>query len=399
MRSAPAPQRAAAASSAPGSGFALWRLGFRPFYLLASLFAALSVALWAAQFTGLLAAAVLPSPAWHAHEMLFGFTLAVVVGFLLTAVRNWTEQPTASGAWLAGLAGLWLAARVLVLTPYAGAAAVANVAFPLAAALAIAIPLVAAGNRRNYFFVLLLVGMAAAALAFHLAQAGVWALPPQFGLQLALDIVLFVLAVMAGRVVPMFTNNGVPGAGAQRHPLVERCALGSLLALLGAQVLAAPPSVLAALAVFAAGAHLARWLLWHPWRTRAVPLVWVLHLAYAWIPVHLLLRAAGLLGMVAPSAAVHALAVGALGGLTIGMMSRTARGHTGRPLRADGADVACYLLVFAAALARVGVPLVAPQLTLAAAGVAAVLWSGAFALYVLRYAPSLTRPRADGRPG
>src|SRR5689334_16386264 len=132
------------------SGFALWRLGFRPFYLLASIFASASVLGWAAQYSGLLPHAYLQGPLWHGHEMLFGFTLAVVAGFLLTAVRNWTGQPTVEGAPLAALAGLWILGRVLVLTPLGATAAVANAAFPVALAVAIAIPLVRSRNVRNY---------------------------------------------------------------------------------------------------------------------------------------------------------------------------------------------------------------------------------------------------------
>ena len=142
--------------------FALWELGFRPFYLLASAFAALSIALWALQFSGLLQHAYLQGPLWHAHEMLFGFALAVVVGFLLTAGRNWSGQPTASGLPLAAMALLWLAGRMLVLTPWGWAAAVVNTAFPLAAAVALGIPFYKARNTRNYFFVglLALMGLA-----------------------------------------------------------------------------------------------------------------------------------------------------------------------------------------------------------------------------------------------
>ena len=130
-------------------GFALWQLGFRPFFLLASIFAALSIGLWALQFAGALGRPYLQGPIWHAHVMLFGFALAVVVGFLLTAARNWSNLPTLSGAPLAALAALWVAGRVLVLTPFGWAAAIVNVAFPLAAALALAIPFIAARNRRD----------------------------------------------------------------------------------------------------------------------------------------------------------------------------------------------------------------------------------------------------------
>src|SRR5678816_3512410 len=148
--------------------FALWDLGFRPFYLLASTFAALSIPLWALQFSGALGHAYLAGPLWHGHEMLFGFALAVIVGFLFTAGRNWSNQPTPTGGLLAALTLLWLAGRVLVLTPFGWAAALVNAAFPLAAAIALAVPFIASGNKRNYFFVALLLLMSLATLAVHL---------------------------------------------------------------------------------------------------------------------------------------------------------------------------------------------------------------------------------------
>jgi len=386
-------------AAVPPAGFALWQLGFRPFYLLASLFAALSIPLWALQYAGALGTPYLHGPLWHAHEMLFGFVLAVMVGFLFTAGRNWSGQPTPSGAALMALAVLWLAARVLVLTPYGWAAAAANTAFPLAAALALARPLVAAGNRRNYFFVGLLLLLAAAALALHLALLGVLPLPGRSAVQVAMDIVLFIMAVMAGRVLPMFINNGVPGARAVRHAALEKAALGSLLLLAALDLTHTQGLAPAGLAALAAALHLARWWLWQPWKTLRVPIVWVLLAAYLWIPVHLALRAAASLGWSSASLAAHALMVGAAGGLIIGMMTRTARGHTARPLRADHIDVACYLLVLGAALVRVAVPLLLPQATMAAVLASALLWSAGFGLYAWRYAPALIRPRLDGKPG
>jgi len=379
--------------------FALWDLGFRPFYFLASVFAALSIPLWALQFSGILGHTYLAGPLWHAHEMLFGFTLAVIVGFLFTAGRNWSNQPTPTGWKLAALAALWVAGRVLVLTPFAVAAAIVNVAFPLLAAIALAIPFVKAGNRRNYFFVGLLLLLSVAAGFVHLSQAGTIRLPAGLGIQVALDVVLIILAVMAGRVIPMFTNNGVTGANATRRPHVERWALGLLLALLAADALALEGTPLSIVALAACGVHALRWWLWQPWKTRQVPLVWVLHVAYLWVPIHLALRALAGLGLAAPSAAAHALTVGAVGGLIIGMMTRTARGHTARPLRADRYDTACYVLVLLAAVVRVGLPLVAPAQTVAAVLCSAVLWSAGFGLYAVRYWPVLSRPRLDGRPG
>lgn len=383
----------------PAKRLALFDLGFRPFYLAASVFAALSIPLWALQFSGWLAHPYLAGPVWHAHEMVFGFTLAVIVGFLFTAGRNWSNQPTPTGGLLAALAGLWLAGRVLVLTPFATAAALVNVAFPLAAAVALAIPFARSRNRRNHFFVGLLLLLGVAAGLVHASQRGVAGLPAGLPLQAALDVVLFILAVMGGRVIPMFTNNGVYGASARRLPWVERLSLGSVLLLLGADVVgvAGWPLAVPALAAFAV--HLVRWLLWQPWRTWQVPLVGVLHLAYAWIPLHLALRAAAGLGLVPASIATHALTVGAVGGLIIGMMTRTAKGHTARPLLADRVDITAYGLVAASAFVRVGLPLASPSQTVNAVLASALLWSAGFALYAVRYAPMLCLPRLDGRPG
>lgn len=380
-------------------GFALWALGFRPFYLLAAAFAALSILLWALQFTGYQSAPYLSGPLWHAHEMLFGFALAVIVGFLFTAGRNWSGRPTPSGGKLAALAMLWLAGRVLVLTPYGWFSAIVNAAFPLASAIALAIPFWQARNKRNYFFVALLVLLACATLAVHLTQLGAIALPAFAGIQVGLDIVLFILCVMGGRVIPMFTINGVPGVFARRDPQLEKVALVAVLALLVADALQAPAVVIGVVAAIAAAAHLARWLLWKPWQTLRVPLVWVLHLAYMWIPLHLAMRACAAAGLVGTSPATHALTVGAVGGLVIGMITRTARGHTARPLRADRRDIACYVLVALAAFARVFGPLASPGHTMQAILCSAVLWSLGFAVYCFAYWNVLTRPRLDGKPG
>jgi len=288
---------------------------------------------------------------------------------------------------------------VMVLTPFGWASAAVNAAFPLAAAVGLAVPLYRAGSKRNYFFVALLGLLSIATLTVHLNQLGVVALPAWAGIQLSLDVVLFLLCVMGGRVIPMFTNNGVPGAAAKRHPLVEKLALGTVLALLAADALQAPAWMVIGIAIACALAHLARWLLWQPWRTLRTPLVWVLHLAYLWIPVHLAMRAAAAAGWLASSSAVHALTVGAVGGLVIGMMTRTARGHTARPLRADRRDVACYGLVAAAAMVRVVLPLAAPSLALQAVLASGLLWSAGFALYLLAYWNVLLRPRLDGKRG
>lgn len=380
--------------------FALWNLGFRPFYLLAGSFAALSMLAWTAQFAGWPGARVyLGDPRWHAHEMIFGYAFAVIVGFLFTAGRNWTNQPTPTGMPLAAIAALWLAARVLVLTPWHVFAAAADIAFAIAATIGMAIPLVASRNRRNYFFVPLLLGFGAANLAFHLAMAGVIDFSVQRGLQVGLDLILFVVTVMAGRVIPMFTDNAIPGTRATRRAWLERIVLGSTLGLLAADVLNLPPAAIAVIAAIAGIAHAARLSLWKPWATAGHPLVWILHLSYAWIAVHLALRVLSALEIVPATLATHALTVGAIGGITIGMMTRTSRGHTGRPLRASPMETASYVLVHLAAAVRVFLPLAAPELQLTAIVASGLLWSAAFALFSVTFWPILTRARLDGKSG
>lgn len=375
------------------------QLGFRPFYVLASLFAALSVTAWAAQTAGLLGRPYLAGPLWHAHEMVFGYALAVVVGFLFTAVRTWTNQPTPTGPLLALFVVVWLAGRLLVVTRFGWAAAVIGPLFPLSCALALAVPLTKARNRRNYFFVLLLLAIAAADALFNLSQLGVLQLPADLGIRLALDLILIVMATVAGRVTPMFTNNGVPGAGAVSIPLLDRVAMVLLALLLMADSVGLQSGALAALTAITSAAHGARWLLWRPWKTLSTPLVWALHVAYAWIPLHLALRSAVALGWPETSAATHALTVGAIGGLTVAMMTRTSLGHTGRPLIAARTETQIYLLIMAAATVRVAAPLIGNQWGPTAIVVSALLWSTAFLVFLFKYGPMLVRARVDGKAG
>jgi uncharacterized protein involved in response to NO len=274
-----------------------------------------------------------------------------------------------------------------------------DIAFAVAAAVGIAIPLSRADSFHNYAFVATLLGMGVANAAFYLGSDGVLDLPVERALQFGLDLILFVMTVLGGRVIPMFTANGVPGSGPVRHNWLERVAMASVLALLVTDCIAPHSVALAAVAVAGAIIQAWRWLLWKPWRTLRVPLVWILHVSYAWIPLYLALRAAACFDLVPASIATHALTVGAIGGLTIGMMTRTARGHTGRPLQADAAETMAYLLVQFAAACRVLVPLASAEWYRAAVIGSGALWALAFALFAAAYWPVLSRPRLDGRPG
>jgi len=364
---------------------ALFALGFRPFYLLAGAYAALSIPVWALQYAGVLPAA---DPLWHAHEMLFGYAFAVIAGFLLTAVRNWTAQPTPAGASLAGIAALWLVARLVA--PFSLAvSSIVDALFAIAVAWGIGRPIIRSGNR-NWYFILLVLALGAASIAFQAL--------PRTALAVGLDLVLFIIAVMAGRVVPGFTNNAVAGAGARRIGWLEYGALGSVLLLLVLDLFQlAFPAALVALA--GAALHAARAALWAPLRTRGRPILWILHLSYAWIVVHLLMRGLAGFDAVPEVLATHALTIGTIGGLTLGMMTRTARGHTGRPLITGRPELAAYVLIQLAAAVRVFAPLAAPQSYSASVALSALLWSAAFLAFVITYYPILTEPRLDGKEG
>jgi uncharacterized protein involved in response to NO len=381
-------------------GTALFNLGFRPFYLLAALLAAAALPLWLAQYFALLALASPFAPmVWHAHEMVFGFAVAVIAGFLLTAARNWTGLPTPTHAPLALLAALWVAGRALMLTGPAWAAAIADVAFLPAVALALWIPLYRSGNR-NQFFVALLLVLAAANVLFHLAHARLLDLAELTPVRAALYLVVVIVTIMGGRVIPSFTRNAIPGARSRMVRPLDLSAIALAAAAFAALLSPLPAALAGMLCIGAAALHAARLWTWDPWCTRGSPILWILHLSYAWIPAGLLLLGLHALGVPIPATlGDHALSAGAVGGMIIGMITRTARGHTGLPLRVNRAEVAAYVLVHLAAFARVLWPLASPGTYTWAVSAAGALWSAAFVLYLLVYVPLLTAPRADGRPG
>lgn len=359
--------------------------GFRPFFLLAAWYGVLAVLLWLAQYLGLFTwrTGLVPM-LWHGHEMLFGFTTAVVAGFLLTAVPNWTGRPTPVGAPLGALVALWLLGRVATLTDLVpvGLAAGLDLAFLPALALALAGPLVRARKFSNLVFLPILT-VFAVGNGLVWSQALGWSATAPLGLDIGLFCALMMIAVIGGRVIPFFIRAALPESPTRSWPWVDRLALWSLpLAIL------APP-----LAWVAAGAHAVRLIGWHDRRLWRVPLLWVLYLGYAWLPVGLALRASG----VGPFAALHALTAGCIGMLILGMMARVALGHTGRILRAPTLVAVAFGLVALAACLRTFGPLLAPgTIWVIASG---LLWGLAFSLYGWVYFPILTRPRVDGKPG
>ena len=384
----------------------LFAYGFRPNFLAAGVAALLLVPLWALSFSfGLPIGHRWPPTLWHGHEMLFGFVAAAIAGFLLTAVPSWTGQRGFAGLPLAGLTLLWLSARVAVYLPGVPAPllAVIDVAFFPAVALLIAPPLMRSANR-NTPLLLVLAALGACNGAFHWAAAHGNAPQAQLALTTTINVALVLATVIGGRIVPAFTNAalGARGIGAGR-PASRALDLATIAAMAAVAVVDVPWPATRAAAVIALAAailHAVRFTRWRTLSTWRDPIVWVLHVGYAWIPVGLALKAIALLTGSAFSAFwLHALTVGALTTLILAVMTRASLGHTGRALRAGPATVAAYLLLTAAACLRVfGLAVVGgsyPAIVLAAA----LLWTSAFILFLGSYGPVLVGPRVDGRPG
>ncbi len=384
----------------PPTGFALFALGFRPFYLLGALFAAFAVPLWIVLLAGKTPLMpVLPAMLWHGHEMLFGFVAAIVSGFLLTAGHNWTGLATPSGKPLAALAALWLAGRLLMFCGMPVLAAAVDIAFLPAVGAIMARLLLRAGSRRNYFIPILLFALAAANAALHAGAHGWLAVSPLVALHLAVALIVVLETVIAGRIVPSFTANALKTAP-WRNVWVDRAAIALTGLALAGWALDLPAGATGIVACLAAATQAVRMWGWRPLPTLGTPLLSILHVSHGWIVVALLWLGAAGIGLAGPAPTLHMLTIGATGGLIVGMITRTALGHSGRLLKAGATEVACYGLLQLALVLRV-LPLLGgsslPYTPFLHAS--ATAWSACFILYLWKYAPILIRPRVDGRPG
>lgn len=380
------------------AGFALLRKGFRPFFLLGAVFAVGIIPLWLFVLSAWVRpASVFDAYAWHANQMLFGFATAVIAGFLLTAVSNWTGDETVVGRWLGVLAGLWIAGRLAVTfsakLPW-GLGAAIDLLFLPALAIGIGRPLVARRNLRNFVMLGVLAVLFALDVAMHLGSLGILPGWERRAALAGVDVVVLLIVIISGRVIPMFTRTGAHVQTVHSWTWADRAAGVSMLALVGTE-LARPDAttVLRVLAAVASGLTLVRSLPWLTPKMLRVPLVWSLHLAHAWIPVGLALRALDLPG------STHALTVGTIGGMCLSMMSRVSLGHTGRPILAGRLATVSFALLAVAAGLRVTVAFAPSRLGMSLMHSAGTLWMLAFGLYVAGHARMLLSPRVDGKPG
>lgn len=385
--------------------FALFNLGFRPFFLFAALFSLISMGVWAAIYLGgktIPGLSIAPQQ-WHAHEMLFGYALAVVAGFLLTAVRNWTNIPTLTGIKLALLLALWLAARVLMLAAPQQVLAIfiLDVGFNLALAIAVAIPLIQAKQLKQLGIVSKVVLLGLANACFYLGVLGQLEQGVRWGLYSALYLILSLIFVMARRVVPFFIERGV-GSPVQllNRVWVDRSSLMLMLLFWLVDVFTPWAGLAALLAAALFAVHAIRLWDWHTPGVWKKPLLWVLLLAYGAALLGFLLKALAALLPLSPYLAVHAFAVGGIGLMTVGMMARVILGHTGRDIQQAPRWLGpVFMALLLALVARVALPLIVPGYAFEWMALALAAWLYAYAVFLWIYAPMLIKPRVDGQPG
>lgn len=380
---------------------AVLRLGFRPFFLLGSIYAIVAIALWVWMFqSGQPAILKVPALWWHVHEMLFGFAMAIVAGFVLTAVQNWTGINGTKHHRLAIVVTLWLLPRLLFWTP-APLWLISSIEalFLALVAFEVGTRVVKAKGWRNLFFVPLFVLAIVANFASYAAIKGMPPFPASAVWQAMLWWFTLLLSVMGSRVIPFFTARRFNFEKPQ--PIVWLDWVANL-PLAGLFILSFFPMTFAQLGqplmVVSGAAHLLRVIRWKPWRTLSEPLVWSLHATYLCIPVSLLLR--GLLdNPFASHNMLHLFAIGAIGGVILAMIARVTMGHTGRAIyQGPNMSLAFGAMVLAAIVRAIGVALF-PQYLIAAVNISAALWVLAFAMYVGLFGKMLITPRVDGHPG
>ena len=385
---------------------AFLHLGFRPFFTGAALFAIIAMSFWLAIYEiGLyIDLKTLPTVLWHGHEMIYGYSMAVVAGFLLTAVRNWTGVMTLNGVGLLVLFLLWLIARIFhfIPLPYVSVITpIADLVFMLFLLVAIALPIinVRQWNQAGILIVLLLLFLAN--LLFYLSIAGLVRLTPQFGLYLGFYLILAMVFIMARRVVPFFIEKGV-GYEVKLNNWLWLDVLSMILfgVFVASDLIWPDQQFVALLAGMLFILHSIRLIQWHTPGIWKKPLLWILYLGYGFITIGFALKAAVNLFGVSPFIAMHAFSVGGIGMMTLGMMSRVALGHSGRNVFAPPKVVYfIFSLMFLAAFFRVIMPLIMMSNYTLWIGISQIFWICSFVVFSFAYIPMLIKPRIDGQYG
>lgn len=383
------------------------RLAFRPLFLLGTLFSVLAIGwwihYWSAPFQWMPYGGLIW---WHGHEMLFGFGIAIVTGFLLTAVRTWTGVPGIRGKWLAGLVLTWVSGRLLISFSNgidSWIVASVDIAYLVFSAIAMAYPVFKVKQWRNLVFVPILLILAGLNATSHWAVHSNQPVVAMHSLHATIMLFSLIIAILGGRVIPAFTANGT---GKQNAPPIIGLEIISILSFLLMMIIAfigfdqVDSSLLLVVTLIAAianGIRFSRWGIQHTW---SIPLLWSLHLSYIFIPFGfalLALYAAGLMDNI--SAAIHSFTIGAIGGMILAMISRVTLGHTGRPLKPHSKMSLAFSSMIVATLVRVVLPTWLPEYYSLSINLAGILWVFSFVLFLFFYTPMLVKTRADGRVG
>jgi uncharacterized protein involved in response to NO len=385
------------------AGTALFNLGFRPFFLGAGVYSIIAMLLWWLQYSGLNPIEL--TPAWHAHEMIFGYTLAVIAGFLLTSVRNWTGLDTVTGLWLFLLFSMWVAARVFNTMGLYWAAAANDIGFMLYFGWCAVVPIVKVKQWRQTAVVAVIIVLIIANSLYYAGQLGFLADGVYLGIYLGFYFVLGLILVMAGRVVPFFIERGVDeDVTFSNNPWMERLNFACflifvLLSLFGSRLGVSSDfhSMITGVLFVLNAIRLASWYTNGIWQK---PLLWSLYIAYGFIVLGFLLHSLLFLGWFNVFIPIHAIAVGGVGFLTLSMMARVSLGHSGRSINEPSKlIVLAFPILILTAVVRIFMPLLFPESYLLWIWVSQILWITAFSLFVIVYLPVLVQPRTDGRAG
>jgi len=389
---------------------ALFSAGFRPFFLFAGLYGTFPLVIWIAALAG---EASLPGPmsafAWHGHEMIFGFGVAGLAGFLLTAVPSWTSTPPVKGLPLVGLAVLWVIGRTAMWGGWGlglASVAVADLALLLALTAILGAKVIACGQARNYPLVALVVTLLVANAMMHAETLELLENSAATGLRLGVYVFCLLVALIGGRVIPAFTTNVLKARGDATHvaslATVEKLT-GPILVLAIVLDLALPDAgsgrtAAGMVAVIAGLVLVVRMARWRLVKILNEPILWILHMGHVWLALGFILKGlADVTGLINPGDAIHAFSAGAMGTMIMAMMTRAALGHTGRPMKAPPFIVLAYVLVLGGALLRVFGPalagLFAGDLESTIIAIGGLMWVGGFAVFSVIFWPILTGPR------
>ncbi|MBL4661486.1 MAG: NnrS family protein [Alcanivoracaceae bacterium] len=380
---------------------ALFSLGFRPFFLVATVFAFFAMFAWVAVYLfsiQLSSFSYFPMIIWHAHEMVFAYSMAVVAGFLLTAIKNWTGKQTVNGFGLMLLVTIWIVGRVApFMTNIPWLIAVLEMLFLPVLAIFIAIPLVRVRNKRNYLMIALVLIMAALNLLVHLDMLGVLVNMANLAIKTAFYLIIALIIIMAGRVFPMFSQNGVANKyQVRKYSFIEKLVLPSYLFFMLSIVFMGVPELILLSSLIAAVIHAVRLKGWYNHQIWQVPLVWILHVGYLFLIIGFIMSAISVYKPSLYFMALHSFSIGTLGVVTIAMMARVSIGHTGRNLMFPPKIIKpIFLLMIAAVITRSIMPLFVSGIykwTIIASG---LMWSLAFLLFALSYVSIWIKPRID----